>query len=167
MDAGPNEEILTAHGVQAIIETNDLEVDQETPAEEMSETAAEPENPAVSGLIEKGFIHKFNHDLAEAAMFFAEALEICRDYELKYMLAMETVTLYKELGRYDDAEQVLQRYISKADRHAIIDEINLQLSYIRILNSELNRLGIPGTPIARVPRWVRINVDEQMKAKNA
>ena len=86
------------------------------------------------------------------------------DEELRFLLIMETVNLYSDTGMYSQAEQVLFISIGKAyTRTDIIDKINRQLSYIRLLSVELDRLGLANTPISEVPRLVKLSVDEIME----
>lgn len=118
----------------------------------------------IDELIENAFALKQEQRPIEAVQFFKEALEMTTDEELKYLLIMETVNLYKDMGMYAQAEQVLFISIGKAYmRTDIINKIDRQLSYIRLLSVELDRLGLANTPISEVPRMVKMSVAEIME----
>lgn len=123
----------------------------------LDQLAAEPN---LDALIENGFTSKQAQRYLEAIQFFNAAAEIAADEELKYLLTMEMVELLKEAGSYVQAEQVLfLSSIGKAyKRTDIIDKINRQLSYIRFLAVELDRLGLSNTPIADVPSEVKTSI---------
>lgn len=147
---------LTANAEQAEA-TEDLSPD-ETQESGLNVTS---ETHKLDFLIENGFALKQTKSLLEAVQLFKEALELSMNEELKFLLTMEIVELYKELGMYAQAEQVLFISIGKAyTRTDIIDKIERQLSYIRLLSLELDRLGLANTPISEVPRMVKINVAE-------
>lgn len=113
-------------------------------------------------LIENGFAMKQEQRYQEAMAFFQAASEISLDEELKFLLLMELVELQKEMGMYAQAEQVLfHSSIGKAyTRTDIIDKINRQLSYIRLLSVELDRFGLSNTPLSDVPREIKISIAE-------
>lgn len=93
-------------------------------------------------MIDAGFAGKLANQPEAAICSFVAALKLSEEPELKYILILESVILYKNLGRYEEAEELLNIYIGNANlRPDIIDKINIQLSYIRILRSELIRLG--------------------------
>lgn len=114
----------------------------------------------LDALIENGFELKQAHQYKDAVQFFQAAAEVAADEELKYLLIMEVVELHKENGMYAQAEQVLfLSSIGKAyKRTDIIDKINRQLSYIRLLSLELARLSLSNTPFADVPREVKMEI---------
>lgn len=119
------------------------------------------ENDRINQLIDQAFRLKNESHYMEALDFFAEALDINADEDLSYLLIMEMVNIYKDMGMYARAEELLFLSIGKAhSRTDIIDEIERQLSYIRLLSVELDRLGLANTPISEVPRLVRMNVAE-------
>ncbi len=119
----------------------------------------------INQLIDHGFSLKNDQCLMEAVNYFESALDLSVDPDLCYLLLMEIVNIYKDNGMYAHAEEVLFRSIGKSHmRTDIMYEIERQLSYIRFLSVELNRLGLANTPIAEVPRWVRMNVAEILEA---
>lgn len=132
---------------------------------ETSETADDNnlrrKDERVNQLIDQAFKLKKAQYTAQALECLAQALEITSDEDLSYLLLMEMVNIYKDMGRYNQAEELLFASIGKAYRRTdIIDAIKRQLSYIRMLSFELDRLGLANTPISEVPRLVRKNVAE-------
>lgn len=115
--------------------------------------------------IENGFAMKQAQRFVEAMQYFEKAAAFTADEELKYLLTMETVELHKEMGMYAQAEQVLFHSSNgKAyTRTDIIDKINRQLSYVRLLSLELDRLGLSNTPIGEVPSEIKKSITEILK----
>ncbi len=119
------------------------------------------EKDRVNDLIDHGFGLKNEQRFMEALACFNEALDLTIDEDLYYLLLMEMVNIYKDKGMYAQAEELLFLSIGKGPmRTDIIYEIDRQLSYIRLLSVELDRLGLANTPISEVPRSVRMNVAE-------
>jgi hypothetical protein len=113
-------------------------------------------------LIDNGFACR-DVNKEEAAGYFEEAWHNTSEYELRYMLTMELLQIYKECGCYSRAESILNSFIAlPGHKSDIINEINRQIDYISLLTAELERLGISDLPISRVPRWVRLKVDGEM-----
>jgi len=116
----------------------------------------------VINLIDSAFACREDNS-QEAARYFEEAWEITADYNLKYLLTMELIAIYKDNGWYTRALSLLESFLSlPGDKSAIINEINRQIKYISLLIAELNRLGISGLPESKIPRLVRFNIDAEM-----
>lgn len=161
----PGEEEPLDIEVVEIKEVNEFEQRNVNDNEIQQDNVGEPvtEMPRINEMIEAGFACKYENRPADAARYFDDAYKLSKDSELHYMLTMEMLTLFTDTGMYYEAEQVLIRYIGNANLQPdIMNKINLQLSYIRILSAELNRLGIPNTPVTMVPRWVRLSVSEKL-----
>jgi len=125
------------------------------------DSQARLENDKVNQLIDQGFGLKNEQRFMEALACFNEALDLAVDEDLNYLLLMEMINIYKDKGMYAQAEELLFLTIGKGPmRTDIIYEIDRQLSYIRLLSVELDRLGLANTPISEVPRSVRMNVAE-------
>lgn len=117
---------------------------------------------AVINLIDYAFACR-STNLAEAARYFEEAWHLTSDYELKYLLTVELVEIYKDNGWYKKAVSMLDSFIALPDHKSdIINEISRQFDYISLLAAELKRLGISDLPVSRVPRWVRLKVNAEM-----
>ena len=113
-------------------------------------------------LIDNGFACRDNNR-EEAARYFEEAWQTTSEYELRYMLTVELLEIYKECGWYSRAGSILDSFITlPGHKSDIINEINRKIDYISLLAAELKRLGISDLPISRVPRWVRLKVDGEM-----
>lgn len=132
----------------------------------MADDAAKPEDSTdIADWIELGFEAKSQGDFRLASENFSRALQSSTDDELKYLLGMELVSILQNMGEYEQAEIVLDHLIQHINvQSAVIMELKQQRQYIGLLADELNRLGISGTPIFEVPRFVRIIVNEKMLA---
>jgi|GEM_PF-6985040 len=140
--------------------------------EREEETAQQADEPEYAGAIEleelnrwidQGFHHKSNGDVPAAIYAFVQAWNRVYDRELKYLITLELVELYKECGYYNYAEQVLGNYLELGGyKSDIIYEINRQLDGIRFLATELTRLGMTGVPWAQVPRWIRMELEDKL-----
>lgn len=124
--------------------------------------AAGTEENIVPMLIDSGFSCR-NDKLQEAGEYFARAWHLTSDNELKYLLTIELSQIYKESGQYSKAEEILRQFaVSIDERPDIIEEIHRQLTEIKLLVTELNRLGLGELPLSRIPRWIRLKVGEEM-----
>ncbi|MGI5911919.1 MAG: hypothetical protein ACOX6E_04965 [Syntrophomonadaceae bacterium] len=99
----------------------------------------------------------------ESAGYYQEAWRLTSDYDLKYLLTMELVEIYKENGCYNEIVRLLNTFITlPGSKPDILNQINRQLKYINLLVAELKRLGIGELPVSKIPRLVRLKVDEQI-----
>ncbi|WP_054695489.1 hypothetical protein [Syntrophomonas palmitatica] len=114
----------------------------------------------INSLIDQGFRYKSNGQELRAIDAFNEAWLTTHNLELKYLLTLELLDLYKETGNYSQAEMTMGLFIESGEiKSDIINEIHYQLEYIRLLAAELNRLGMNGLPYSKVPRWIRLEVE--------
>lgn len=119
----------------------------------------------VNELLEEGFQHKFNEHESAAVNSFMQAYELSLDEELRGMLALEIANLHKNAGHYDEAQAILTLTIGNArNQTAIIKDIKLQLSFLQVLITELERLGLPAMPFSQIPRWVRLKVTDKIQS---
>lgn len=115
--------------------------------------------------IEMGFAAKGQEDFDRAAVCFTRALQVSTDDELKYLLGMELVSVLQNIGNYEQAEIILDDLLQTISAQpAMIMELRQQKQYVSLLGDELNRLGLAGTPIFEVPRFVRMKVNDKMLA---
>lgn len=152
-------------------ETDKIEAISEPPIEEQDSASisipdsSEPKKTSrvpIIELIDNGFACR-DSNREEAARYFEEAWQTTSDSELRYMLTMELVEIYKDSGWYSEARAILNSFIAlPGHKSDIINEINRQIDYISLLTAELERLGLSDLPISRVPRWVRLKVDGEM-----
>ena len=108
-----------------------------------------------------GFEAKSQGEYRLAAQNFTFALQSSIDNELKYLLGMELVSIYQNIGIMN--RQIIIDHLLQdiGIQSAAVVELKQQRQYIRLLADELDRLGISGTPIFEVPRFVRIKVNEK------
>jgi len=117
--------------------------------------------------VDEGFRCKAMPDLPAAIYAFVQAWNGVENDELKYLITLELVELYKECGYYNYAEQVLGNYLELGGHKSdIIYEINRQLDAVRFLATELTRLGMSGAPWAQVPRWIRMELENALTSKS-
>lgn len=117
----------------------------------------------INSSIEYGFKAKAEGDLETAGLWFRQAFHASEDRELRYLLGVELVTILQSTGEYEEAEHLLDQIIETEDLSPS-EELIRQKRYLGILANELEQLGIPGTPAAEIPRFVRIKVEEKMLA---
>lgn len=130
------------------------------PGQGIAETNIDEEK--VNSLIDAAFACR-STDADEAARNFEEAWQLTSDYELKYLLTVELVEIYKDSGCYNEAVSILHSFIVLPNHKSdIINEISRQFDYVSLLAAELERLGIGDLPVSRVPRWVRLKVDAEL-----
>lgn len=116
-------------------------------------------------LIDQAFACRADN-LAKAIQCFEEAVNLTSEYELKYLLTMELVKIYKESSRYNQALSILRSFIALPNhKSAIINEIKREINYITLLVKELDRLGLSDLPVSRIPRWVRLKIDGEMNPR--
>ncbi|MDD4550387.1 MAG: tetratricopeptide repeat protein [Syntrophomonadaceae bacterium] len=149
------EQVVIPDIVQARIDTEESE----------SPSDATIESAMTCTLIDRGFKSR-SENLNEAAEYFEQAWQLTINQELKYLLTFELCQIYKELGEYSKAEGILEQFSVLIDeRPDIIEEINEQLTRVKLLVRELNRLGLGYIPLASVPRWIRIKVAEEITTR--
>jgi tetratricopeptide (TPR) repeat protein len=130
-----------------------------------SDTTSPEDSPDIVDWIELGFEAKSQGEYRLAAQNFTFALQSSIDNELKYLLGMELVSIYQNIGDYEQAVIIIDHLLQDIGiQSAAVVELKQQRQYIRLLADELDRLGISGTPIFEVPRFVRIKVNEKMLA---
>lgn len=117
----------------------------------------------INSIIEYGFKAKAEGDLEAAGLWFHQAFQASPDRELRYLLGVELVTILQSTGDYEQAEHLLDQLLETEDL-SLSEELIRQKRYLGILANELEQLGIPGTPAAEIPRFVRIKVEEKMLA---
>lgn len=113
--------------------------------------------------IEYGFKAKAEGDFEGAGLWFRQAFYASEDRELHYLLGVELVTILQSAGEFEEAEHLLDQLLETADLNSS-EELIRQKRYLGILANELEKLGIPRTPAAEIPRFVRIKVEEKMLA---
>jgi hypothetical protein len=116
-------------------------------------------------LIDKAFARK-SSDLQLAINNFQAALDITENDELMYLLTMELLEDYKDIGAYGKAVKILSDFIKKTTAPDNIDQAKGYLVYLKIMINELKELGTPNLPFSAVPRWIRLKVADNFKFLN-
>ncbi|MGI5922012.1 MAG: hypothetical protein ACOX6I_09795 [Syntrophomonadaceae bacterium] len=152
----PPEDIAAENGVDLV----------EGPYAVINETGSDEAVPddgqeqRVKDFIEKAFAVK-GADLEQAAQYFQMALDTTKNDELTYLLTMELMEDYKDIGMYDKAIQVLSDFAR--EKSEVNNQITNNIIYFRTLVNELEKIGTPDLPFPQVPRWVRMKVAEKIK----
>ncbi len=129
------------------------------------ETLVNPiESNEVLNLVGLGFDYKLQGRILEAGKAFAKAYELAQGEGMRCLLGLERVYLYKEIGSYSKAKEILNELVAFTQvEPAIIKEINKQIVYIEVLIRELTRLRMGNMPASSVPRLVRLKVAEEIE----
>lgn len=129
------------------------------------ETLVNPiESNEVLNLVGLGFDYKLQGRILEAGEAFAKAYEHAQGEGMRCLLGLERVYLYKEIGSYSKAKEILNELVAFTQvEPAIIKEINKQIVYIEVLIRELTRLRMGNMPASSVPRLVRLKVAEEIE----
>lgn len=129
------------------------------------ETLVNPiESNEVLNLVGLGFDYKLQGRILEAGEAFAKAYELAQGEGMRCLLGLERVYLYKEIGSYSKAKEILNELVAFTQvEPAIIKEINKQIVYIEVLIRELTRLRMGNMPASSVPRLVRLKVAEEIE----
>ncbi|MEN6460253.1 MAG: hypothetical protein ABFC94_02640, partial [Syntrophomonas sp.] len=136
--------------------------DEKGTSEQAGNLTSEKQQEVIN-FIDKAFAIK-SLDLREAANNFQAALDITKNNELTYLLTIELLEDYKDIGMYDKAIQVLSDFIDrKAAAPDIIHQMASNLIYLQIMINELEKLGTPNLPFSTIPRWIRLKVAEEIK----
>ena len=117
------------------------------------ESVSAGEDVRVMENINNGFNLKEQGRFQEAAACFFVSWDRTRDEELKYLLTLELIELYKDTGQYSDALRIIERFLEmRGHKFDIINKIKRQKEFLSVLTQELSRLGLDGTPISSVPQ---------------
>ena len=128
----------------------------EEPLEALEEHVSGEPPPDVEDLIDRGFTAKFEGDFARAAANFFEAWRVAADPELFYLLGTELVTLFRELGDYEQALAILDIMA----QNPAIDRKKAEMAVrdkrlLEITKRLLEEIGMPGIPASQIPRFIR------------
>ena len=122
------------------------------------------ESDEVLNLVGLGFDYKLQGHILDASEAFAKAYELAQGEGIRSLLGLERVYIYKEIGAYSKAKELLNQLVGFTQvEPAIIREINKQIVYIEVLIRELTRLRMGNMPASSVPRLVRLKVAEEIE----
>ena len=140
--------------------TEDLSIDESADKEK--------EDSATMHIIDLAFEKKMLGETNLALNYFQKAWEQANDGELTYLLTIELLELYKETGLYQNAIKLLEQYKNRENcLESALPEINKHLEFIIILDTELKRLEFENIPLNKVPRWIRLLIDEKTQSQEA
>ncbi|HZK43769.1 MAG TPA: hypothetical protein VFC73_05705 [Syntrophomonadaceae bacterium] len=112
--------------------------------------------------IDAAFQYKAAGNYESATDQFSLVWENSENYDLKYLVTLELVQIYKRKGFYSLAEELLTQFfdeVKDTNTHLAL-EIEKELKYIMLLKHEISRLGIEEIPFAQLPRWIKVKVEE-------
>lgn len=102
----------------------------------------EPDKPEY--YIGQGFNAKFDGDLTAAINFFQLAVEFSLPEDLMQMISLDIFSMYKELGRYIEAKDFLNKYLKGHGDYLSFElrkQIMLELEKLRVSQGKLSPLG--------------------------
>lgn len=114
--------------------------------------------------IEKGFQYKIGEDFPQSLAHFLFVWEHTKDFDLKFLVTIELAELYMLEGLYNKAQDLLTIFQTEIPSTKFNEalEIKKRLDYITLINKEITRLGLEVVPLAKLPRWVKIKVAEEL-----
>lgn len=140
---------------------NNNRIKEETHAGEVYNNAKDDE---IINILDKGFAAKIASDFKSAFEYFYAAWFSTSDLELKYMLTAELAELSKILGWYSQGEEILVKFIDEAFLNdAMKNEAERMLMSIRLIEQEIRRLNLNEVPFSKLPRLVKVKVEEEMR----
>ncbi len=113
-----------------------------------------------------GFDAKAQGKLFLAAKYFYAAICLDPPTDLETELVFDISSMYKGVGRYQEAKECLQEFEDRksADLPAsIIKEVKINIRYLEVLQEMLEESGTPRTPFSMVSDTVRTAVEDRIK----
>lgn len=121
-------------------------------------------NGELVSYIDEAFLYKTEGNLDKAIENFLLIWENTKDYDLKHLVTLELVEMYKTAGLYHFAQELLSQFydeIKEINTYMAI-QLKKELTYIMLLNDEITRLGLEKVPFDKLPRWVKIKVADEL-----
>lgn len=134
---------------------------------EMGEVIAlVPGEMTCSDLVKESFNAKEGGGLALSADLLKEALTRTDDISLKSLIYTELTSIYKEMGMYREAVELLEFFLtenySKVSSH-FLKHFKQQILYLQTLDDLLQKTEQPGLPFSSVPRLIKVRAEEVFK----
>lgn len=123
----------------------------------------------LNSYIDQGFEAKARGDLEAAVDCFTKALELSPSNDMMTFLVLDISTMYKELGRYNEARGILETFIETFGNilnDNIRRDIKANIEYLFILSELLIKANTPNLPLGLVPAIIKLGADEKL-AKRA
>ncbi len=115
--------------------------------------------------IARGFNAKVEGKLDLAAKFFLEAMELSPPKDLEFMLSLDVFAMYREIGQYDKAKEVLSRFEKKGYLGLgtlEIEEIKASLMHLDLIQEMLLKANTPNLPYSKIPALIKISAEEKI-----
>lgn len=158
VEAAAAVEVQTMEAENISIELN-KEILKDEEVESHSELSEE-----ITSYINEAFFYKTEGNNEKAIEKFLLIWENTKDYDLKYLVTLELVEMYKSEGLYNLAQEILTKSYDevKEINTSLASQLNKELSYIILLNNEINRLRLDQVPFDKLPRWVKMKVADEI-----
>jgi hypothetical protein len=117
-------------------------------------------------LINSAFQAKEESNHSVAVELFTLALNRTEDISVKGMICTELVFLHKEMGKYVEASDLMEKFMDENYlllSPAIIDHFKRLVVYLRTMDQLLEKADHPGLPFSRVPRLIKIRAEKVFK----
>jgi len=128
--------------------------------------ALAPEEMSCSDLVKESFNAREEGNLSLSASLLREALSRADDISLKSLICTELTSLYKELGRYRDAVEMLEFFLTENYSKVsvnFLEHFKRQVLYLQTLDELLKKSEQPGLPFSSIPRVIKIKAEEVLK----
>ncbi len=105
-----------------------------------------------------------NYELAVEIL--RRALDGTIDILLKGLIYTELVFLYKETGKYLEAAEMIQSYISEngaALAPSLIRQFKSLINYLQTVDQLLKKAEQPEIPYSQVPRLIKLRAEKLLK----
>lgn len=122
--------------------------------------------PSLEELISRAFEAKHKRDYTSAAEYFKKALRLKPESKLAVLLAADISGIYRNLGRYEDALQILRSTLRKEKSsldQSLVQKINEDLDYLAALYSLLKKAGQADLPYVKVSSDFKRKAEEIIK----
>ncbi len=114
--------------------------------------------------LDTAFQYKDEGNYAKSIEYFLNIWQTSKDYDLKYLIAIEIVQQYKLLGMYSEAQTLLTSFLEEVQglNNNMVTGIEQELTLINLLLEEISRLKLKEVPLENLPRWVKVKVAEML-----
>lgn len=153
---GPKEEILEVENIPQELETNSPKGEEVKIQKALSEELV--------SYIDDAFLYKTEGNTDKAIEKFLLIWENSKDLDLKHLVTLELLEMYKTAGLYNLAQELLTQFYNEVKdiNTYMAPQLHKELTYIMLLNDEITRLGLEKVPFDKLPRWVKIKVADEL-----
>ncbi|NLC11551.1 MAG: hypothetical protein GX767_04785 [Firmicutes bacterium] len=114
-------------------------------------------------LISQGFYAQQQKDIKRASASFTKAFSLATDCETKGMVCTELVFIYKELGQYEKAIDLLQSYLtfcSSKINPGLKSHLLKTIAYLQTLQDLLQKSNKVGQPFSEVSQLIKLEAEK-------